>query len=242
MSSLRRYVIQSDQPAARFARWLIRSIRRVSVPAPQVVFKPILWLFLAARAMYQFLMRVFICEPFFKMYCTRYGRNLRTDSFIHWVMGKGDLIVGDDVLVDGKCTFAFAARFSEKPTLEIGNKTEIANGCTFVVGKRITIGRHCRISAGSSLFDSNGHPADPVARRENHPPHPSEVRPIVIGDDVWIGQRSLIGPGVKIGDGSIVAANSVVRTRVAPYTVVAGNPAIKIADLPRPGPVATDAP
>jgi len=47
----------------------------------------------------------------------------------------------------------------------------------------------------------------------------------VIGNDVWIGYDSLIMPGVKIGDGSIIAARSVVVNDVAPYTVVGGNPA-----------------
>jgi virginiamycin A acetyltransferase len=47
----------------------------------------------------------------------------------------------------------------------------------------------------------------------------------VIGNDVWIGQNAVILPGVRIGDGAIIAANAVVATNVAPYTIVGGNPA-----------------
>jgi len=47
----------------------------------------------------------------------------------------------------------------------------------------------------------------------------------VVGNDVWIGYESLIMPGVHIGDGSIIAARSVVVSDVAPYTIVGGNPA-----------------
>ncbi len=47
----------------------------------------------------------------------------------------------------------------------------------------------------------------------------------VVGNDVWIGYESLIMPGVRIGDGAIVAARSVVVADVEPYTVVGGNPA-----------------
>ncbi len=47
----------------------------------------------------------------------------------------------------------------------------------------------------------------------------------VVGNDVWIGYDSLIMPGVKIGDGAVIAARSVVAADVAPYTVVGGNPA-----------------
>ena len=46
----------------------------------------------------------------------------------------------------------------------------------------------------------------------------------VVGNDVWIGMEAIILPGVKIGDGSIVAARSVVSHDVPPYSIVAGNP------------------
>jgi len=48
-----------------------------------------------------------------------------------------------------------------------------------------------------------------------------------VGDDVWIGYGSIIIQGVEIGEGAIVAAGSVVTKNVAPYTIVAGNPAIQ---------------
>ncbi len=47
----------------------------------------------------------------------------------------------------------------------------------------------------------------------------------VIGDGAWIGMRSMIMPGVKIGEGAVIAANSVVTKDVAPYSVVGGTPA-----------------
>jgi virginiamycin A acetyltransferase len=47
----------------------------------------------------------------------------------------------------------------------------------------------------------------------------------VIGNDVWIGYESLIMPGVKIGDGAVIAAKSVVVKDIPAYTVVGGNPA-----------------
>ena len=50
----------------------------------------------------------------------------------------------------------------------------------------------------------------------------------VIGNDVWIGYGALIMPGIQIGDGAIIAANSVVTKNVDAYSVVGGNPAIEI--------------
>lgn len=46
-----------------------------------------------------------------------------------------------------------------------------------------------------------------------------------VGNDVWIGMESIIMPGIKIGDGAIIAAKSVVTKDVPPYTIVGGNPA-----------------
>ena len=51
------------------------------------------------------------------------------------------------------------------------------------------------------------------------------IKPVVIGDDVWIGQRVVILPGIKIGSHSIIGAGSVVTKDVDKYSVVAGNPA-----------------
>ena len=56
-------------------------------------------------------------------------------------------------------------------------------------------------------------------------PKNSKVRPIRIGKNVWIGFDAIVLPGVKIGDGAIVGARSVVREDVPPYSTDAGNPA-----------------
>ncbi|MFC2176591.1 acyltransferase [Bacteroidota bacterium] len=233
MSNFRKFLATSEHPLARLGRGFYRRVRYFSIPAPKIIVKPMLWTFLAIRCVYFFVKRVFICEPLFKAYCKEYGKNLSTGVFIHWVMGKGEIIVGDNVTIDGACSFIFSARFSDQPSLQIGSHTGIGNGCSFVVGKRISIGEYCMIAGDTTIFDSNGHPADPEARKAGRPPAAAEVRPIEIGDNVWIGRCSTIFPGVKIGEGSIVSACSVVRTRVMPYTVVAGDPARKICDLPR---------
>lgn len=54
---------------------------------------------------------------------------------------------------------------------------------------------------------------------------------VIIGNNVWIGDKSTILPGVTIGDGAVIAANCVVTKDVPPYSVVAGNPARVIKQL-----------
>lgn len=200
-------------------------------PIPRALSVPLLSLFLLLRSIYYFVARVFFCEPFFKAYCTKYGRGVHTGVFFHWIQGRGELIVGDNVRIDGKCTFTFAARFSEHPTLIIGDNSGISHGCSFTVGKKIVIGRHCRIAGQVWIFDSPGHPADPSARMAGSPTMGEDVKPVVIEDNVWIGRTAIIMPGVTIGEGSIVAAGAVVMADVPPNTLVLGNPARQVRKL-----------
>lgn len=57
-----------------------------------------------------------------------------------------------------------------------------------------------------------------------------DYRPVVIGDDVWIGRRVIILPGVTVGGGSIIAAGAVVSKDVKPYSIVGGVPAKQIGN------------
>src|ERR1700677_4829931 len=103
----RRYLADSPAPFPRPLRWLYRGARAFSVPAPSVIVKPMAWTIENTRAAYYQFLRIFICEPYFKAHCARYGKNLRADCYLHWFDGKGDIICGDGVRVDGKCAFLF---------------------------------------------------------------------------------------------------------------------------------------
>jgi acetyltransferase-like isoleucine patch superfamily enzyme len=215
-------------------RRVYRGVQQFSLPAPRVVVVPMLWAFISGRAIFHFFKRTLICEPLFKAYCTQYGKKLTTGVFIHYIQGRGELIVGDEVTIVGKIGINFAARFCPRPKLTIGSHTKISNRCSFTVGKSISVGSHCLFASDVWVFDSSGHPADPTERMAGLPPRADTVLPVVIGNNVWIGRRSLIHPGVTIGDNSIVAAGSVVTGDVPPNTVVAGNPARRFASLTAP--------
>lgn len=102
---------------------------------------------------------------------------------------------------------------------------------------RLLIGRFCQIAAGVEfMMNDANHQMNAVTTFpfytlegwEMAPPASSDLPfkgDTVIGNDVWIGENAVILPGVHIGDGAIIGANSVVGSDVAPYTVVAGNPA-----------------
>lgn len=229
--SLRHFAATSDHWIARTVRASRRAVMNLQVPAPRVIVRPVLWAFLALRNVYYFIARVFVCEPLFKAYCTSYGRNLHTDVFLHWVQGKGELVVGNDVILDGKSSFHFSARHSHRPSLKIGDRCIIAHGCGFVVASSIAIGNDTWIAAGVRIFDSSGHPTDPDARLAGLPLPPEKVRPVTIGNNVWIGAYATICPGVTLGDGSVIATMSVVTHDVPPNTLVGGNPARPVRSL-----------
>lgn len=105
------------------------------------------------------------------------------------------------------------------------------------IGDKLIIGKFCQIAAGVN-FVMNGanHQMNAVTTfpfyifegwKQKVPP--LNKMPLkgdtIIGNDVWIGQNVTILPGVHIGDGAIIGLNSVVGSDVAPYTIVAGNPA-----------------
>ena len=105
------------------------------------------------------------------------------------------------------------------------------------LGDRLVIGKFCQIGAGVEfMMNGANHQMNAVTTYPFYtmvgwkmPPPAVKALPFkgdtVIGNDVWIGQNAVILPGVHIGDGAIVGANSVVGSNVAPYSIVAGNPA-----------------
>lgn len=233
-AALYHYLATSQDSLPQAVRRTKHAVQHFEITPPAAVAKPVLHAFIAARSAREFGMRVFVCQPLFRAYCKECGPGLRTGDFLHWVEGQGDIVLGSNVWIDGKSTFSFAASFTERPTLTIGDNTGIGHDCFFAVGKQITIGKNVNISGSAMIFDSNGHPSDPVARRLHEPPPPDQVRPVNIGDDVWIGKKIIIFPGVRVGEAAIILAGSVVRRHVPAYGVVAGNPAQLVFRLPKP--------
>ncbi|WP_417473644.1 acyltransferase [Luteimonas mephitis] len=234
LSTLRHWARCSDHPLAAALRNARKHTRRFTLPAPRLLVRPYLWLFLGARGTLFFLRRTLVAEPLFKAYCTRFGEGVTTGIHVPWVQGSGELVVGNHVHVSGKLSLHFAASFVASPRLEIGDHSDLGHDIRFVVGREIRIGRHVQVAGGTTFRDSGGHPLDPARRQAGDAPDAEAVRPIVVHDNVWIGSGVLVMPGAEIGEGAIVSAQSVVSGKVAPYTVVAGNPARRIATLAVP--------
>lgn len=151
------------------------------------------------------------------------------------VIGKRGLI---------KVIFTFETPQGE---VHIGNNTHIG-GAQFICRTRIDVGNDVTMAWGITLYDHDSHSTNWEYRQHDNEQcyrdyittgnniankdwsHVNSA-PIVIEDKVWIGMDVLILKGVTIGEGSVVAARSVVTNDVPPYSLVAGNPARVVKSL-----------
>ncbi len=106
--------------------------------------------------------------------------------------------------------------------IHIGDRSTIGHNSVLVSRERIQIGSDCMLAAFCYVLDVDHEFADP---EKPIPQQGLRIKPVIVGNDVWVGAGTFILRGVTIGDGAVVAANSVVTEDVPPYTVVAGCPA-----------------
>lgn len=107
-------------------------------------------------------------------------------------------------------------------------------------GDKLIIGKFCMIASGVSfIMNGANHLTEAISsypfaifgngwEGAMHGKSYPDKGDIIVGNDVWIGHQATVMAGVKIGDGAIIAAHSVVTKGVAPYTIVGGNPAKEI--------------
>lgn len=114
-------------------------------------------------------------------------------------------------------------------------------GCRFLNGRKVSLGPRTVINFGCLLdgriyplvtgSDVSIGPEASILTLGHEPQSPDFADrggPVTIGDRAWVGYRAMVLPGVTIGEGAVVAAGAVVTRDVAPYTIVAGNPASEI--------------
>jgi len=138
------------------------------------------------------------------------------------------------IIIGNNCDICCNLIAKGEAILEVGHHTTIRGETIVGAYQSIKIGNYVIISNSVRIYDNNNHPTSPKKRMQMcstgnfysddwnwcH----SDCKPIIIEDNVWIGERSTILKGVKIGKGSIIASNTVVTKDVPPFSVVAGNP------------------
>lgn len=144
---------------------------------------------------------------------------------------KGKVSIGNHFIANSgsnnsiDCGNGCKINVSENASLTIGEYSGMTN-TTIQCHESITIGHHVNIGAGCMIMDSNFHSTnwqDRLDRKKDIENHRNA--PVVIGNVVFIGARSIICKGVTIGDHAMIAAGSVVVTDVPANEVWGGNPA-----------------
>ncbi|MEO7020963.1 MAG: acyltransferase [Ktedonobacteraceae bacterium] len=125
--------------------------------------------------------------------------------------------IGSDVFILMGQFVQMAGARSSGQKVSIGNGTVINQGCLLYTTGGLVIGEHVSISAGTWLVTGSHDINDPLFS--------VFYKPIIIGDNVWIGMRATILPGVTIGEGAIIMAGAMVTRDVPPYAIAGGVPA-----------------
>jgi acetyltransferase-like isoleucine patch superfamily enzyme len=120
------------------------------------------------------------------------------------------------------------ATWQEGAHLEIGSNFAMTGG-TICAVERIVIGNNVAVGANTTITDADFHAVDSKQRRSES--FGGSTAPIVIEDDVFIGMNCLVLKGVRIGQGSVIGAGSVIAADVPPHVIAVGNPARVIREL-----------
>lgn len=158
------------------------------------------------------------------------GKNVE----IGWIARCVNSGAREKVVIGDNCSIWARFICHRDGMISVGSYTTIRYKTLVGSAASVSIGNYCMISNNVTIMDNNNHPTSPQKRKElctggfysdlwdwSH----AEKSPIIIQDNVWIGERAIILKGVTIGEGSIVATGAVVFNDVPGYCIAAGNPA-----------------
>ena len=148
--------------------------------------------------------------------CTRVGPWTRVIGRVS-IVNHGTIIVGERVQIISHHARTVLTTFGSG-RLIIGDRAYINYGVDIAATGLVSIGADCLIGTHVSIIDNAFH--DVVDRQRVPAP-----KPVIIGDNVWIGNRSIILPGVTIGEGVQVGAGSIVTRDLPANCVATGSPA-----------------
>jgi|APSaa5957512622_1039677.scaffolds.fasta_scaffold20691_2 acetyltransferase-like isoleucine patch superfamily enzyme len=156
------------------------------------------------------------------------------------------IMIGDDARFESRaCDTSLGVAhpvilrtLTEEAKITIGRHFWVS-GVTVCAANSITIGDRVMVGADAIIVDTDFHSIDPDVRNSPSDAATAKTAAVVIENDVFIGARSIVLKGVRLGRGAVVGAGSVVTRDVMPGTIVGGNPAQVIGSVavvtPSPG-------
>lgn len=137
----------------------------------------------------------------------------------------GTVLFGDRFMADGQVV-AVSIWVAKAARLSIGDDVYMNAGASVEVWHDVQIGSNVLMAPFASVIDDDRHEVEPGAARYKGP--------TTVGNNVWLGRSVAVMPGVTIGDGSVIGANSVVTRDIPPNSFAAGSPArvVRKLDIP----------
>lgn len=162
------------------------------------------------------------------------GSNVFFEDY-NFITGEKCISIGDESDFQHGLYLTAWPKYADQiftPEINIGNQCHIGAYNHITCTNKIYIGDGCLTGMWVTITD-NSHGAINYESLQTPPVerHLESKGPVIIGKNVWIGDKATILPGVIIGDGAIIAANAVVTKDVPAYSVVGGNPAKVLRQL-----------
>lgn len=151
------------------------------------------------------------------------GKRVFFDKNTHLMRFTKNIHLGNHLVIKAGARICAC---NENANVEIGDRTTFGYYSFLFSSESIKIGNDCLIAPFVYLVDSDHQ----ISRYENINRQKNQTKPILIGNDVWIGTGSKILKGINIGNGAVIAAGSLVRNDVPEYEIHGGIPAKKIGE------------
>lgn len=223
---------QSQSPMACFIRTLHTCRQSLAVPNIIVrLYPPVLMLHKIIQSSISWIFRVFYWTPLFKSQLLNNPKRLNLYGGLPFISGPLQISCADDCRISGQTTFSGRWSTEIKPKLIIGHNVGIGWQTTIAVGSKVILGDNVRMGGRNFIAGYPGHPLDAQERAKGLPDHENQIGDVILEKDVWIGTGAMIMAGVTIGEGSIIAAGSIVTKSLPSNVLAGGNPARIIRHL-----------
>ena len=147
---------------------------------------------------------------------------------LKWIPGEVGCIMRNHLIpyTKGKGVRILENVQIDKPSkLSLGDFVQINRGCVLHAGGEIKIGDYVGIGPQVIIYSQNHNYWGDISRLTDFKKNGYQYKKVTIGNNVWIGAKAIILPGINIGDNAVIAAGSVVTKNVAANIMVSGNPA-----------------
>lgn len=164
----------------------------------------------------------FLRKKYYQIQGMKIGKNtIISKVYCTW---PHQVSLGINCTIEQNVYFKYDNMWKEGPSIIIGDNVFIGTSCEFNITKKISIGSNSLIASGVRFIDhDHGMELDRLMCKQSSP-----AESIIIEDNVWIGANVTILKGVKIEEGSVVAAGAVVRKSIMTNEIWGGVPAKKI--------------